>query len=181
MIAAENKAGTCSADDRRHASAVGLDSRRARIVEAAPVHSTPEVGVELEVGAAPFPPHSPKDSFDMLLCFGMCAVKRVPRTVPPTAERDSIRTQRFAIDVLNEPVGMFAEEMRVLFGDEWRNPDSRLEAGVADSLEHAARVSAECGSGLQPVAHRRLIAVVYLNVLQARRMFGDEVEVVEHL
>src|SRR4029453_3127717 len=54
-------------------------------------------------------------------------------------------------------------------------------APAADVLQHGLHAAAECGTGLEPVAHRRLVAVVDLDVLQAWNLLRDDVEVVAHL
>ncbi len=67
MVAPENEAVACAADDRVHAAAVGLDAGRARVVEPPAVHRTPEVRVELEVRAAPFGVHDVENALQVRL------------------------------------------------------------------------------------------------------------------
>ena len=136
MVAAEDERVAAAAQHRRHAAPIGLDARRARIVEAAAVNRAPEVGVELEIRAAPLVAHRREDALEMRLRFRMRAVERVPRATAPAAERDAIGAQRLAVIVFHEPVGMLLEEIRALFGDERRHPDRRLESAIADLLEH---------------------------------------------
>src|SRR3989442_4124124 len=76
---------------------------------------------------------------------------------------------------------MLLEDVRCLLGDKRRNPDRGFESTGADLFEHSLDVSSESRSGFQPVAHGGLITIVDLNVLEAGRVFGDEVEIVEHL
>jgi hypothetical protein len=51
----------------------------------------------------------------------------------------------------------------------------------ANLPQHVLDPAAERRAGIQPVAHRRLIPVVDLDVLEAGDLPGDGVEVVEHL
>ena len=53
-----------------------------------------------------------------------------PRRQPPKVTRSD--RQRRAVGVLDEPVGMLLEEVRLLLGDERRHPDRRLEAAASD-------------------------------------------------
>ena len=76
---------------------------------------------------------------------------------------------------------MLLKDVRLFFSDERRHPDGRLEAALANLFQNALHVAAKRRAGLEPVAHRRLIAVVDLHVTQAGRVFRDEVEIVEHL
>src|SRR5206468_11035939 len=57
VVAAEQEAVAGALDDRLHAAAVGLDAGGGGIVEVAAVDGAPEVGVQLEVGAAPVVAH----------------------------------------------------------------------------------------------------------------------------
>src|SRR6185369_4032998 len=76
---------------------------------------------------------------------------------------------------------MLLEDVRLFLSDERRNPDRGLEAALADLLQHALDVSAKRCAGFEPVAHRRLVAVVDLHVTQTGRVLRDEVEIVEDL
>src|SRR5262245_16435927 len=76
---------------------------------------------------------------------------------------------------------MLLEDMRVLLGNKRRNPDRRLESTRTNFFEHSLHVSTEGRSGFEPVAHERLITIIDLNVFETRRVFRDEVEIVEHL
>src|SRR5204863_672026 len=98
-----------------------------------------------------------------------------------SAEGDLGGAQGLAFVVFDKPVGVLLEDVRLLFGDEGRDPDGRLEAARANLSEHAAHVAAEGRARLKPVAHRRLIAVVNLYVFQAGDVLLDEVEVVQDL
>ena len=111
----------------------------------------------------------------------MRPVERVPRAATPPAERHAIGPQRRACLVLHEPARVLLEQLRLLFRDERGDPDRRLEAAIPNRLEDAAHVAAERGACVQPVAHRRLIPIVDLDVFEARNVPGDRVEVVEHL
>src|SRR3954452_7256338 len=68
--------------------------------------------------------------------------------------------------------------MRARLGDERRDPEGRLEALLADGLEDALHVAAEGLPRFQPVAHRGLIAVVELDVLELRDILRDGGEIV---
>src|SRR5205085_32842 len=181
MIAAEDEARARAPEDRLHAAPVGFDACGARIVKTAAVNRAPEVCIEFEVGAAPTFAHGAKDQRKVLLRFGVRAVEHVPRAASPAAERDAIRAERFAFFVTHKPIRVLLEDVRLLFRDERRDPDGRLEAARANLFKYALHVAAESRARLQPIAHRRLIAVIYLNVLETRNVFGDEVQIVEHL
>src|SRR5262249_51982817 len=100
---------------------------------------------------------------------------------PPSAEGDPVRTQGLAVSVFDEPVGVLPKQVRLFFGDKRRNPDGRLESTLTNFAEHALHVAAKRRARLRPIAHCGLVPVVYLNVLQPRRVFGDEVQIVAHL
>ncbi len=68
-----------------------------------------------------------------------------------------------------------------LLGNERRDPDGRLEAAIANLTEDRLHLATECAAGLQPIPHRRLIAIVDLDVAEARDVTRNDVEVVEHL
>src|SRR5438552_6813355 len=159
MIAAEKKSVSRAAADCAHAAAVGVDACRVRIAESASVHRSPEVRVELEVGAAPFLAHRPEHALEVRLRLGMGAVDRVPRTVPPSAERHAIGSQRRAGGICDEPGGMLTKYERLFFSDERRDPDGRLESAAANVCKNSANASAKGRAGLEPIAHRTLIAV----------------------
>src|SRR5687767_7602614 len=76
---------------------------------------------------------------------------------------------------------MLLKDMRLFLRDKRRDPYGGVKASLANLFEHALHVAAECGARLEPVAHRRLVAVVDLHVTQTGRVFRDEVEIVEHL
>src|SRR6266700_465370 len=99
----------------------------------------------------------------------------------PAAKRHAVRSQRVALTVCYKPIRMLLEDVRLFFGDEGRHPDGWFKAARPNLLQHTLHVPTEGRAGLQPVAHRRLIAVVDRNVLKARRVFRDEVQIVEHL
>ena len=63
--------------------------------------------------------------------------------------------------------GVLLEEMRPGFGNEGRDPDGGLEASGLDLFQHRSNVAAEGRACLQPVAHRRLVSVVNLDVFVA--------------
>ena len=151
------------------------------IVEPAAMHRAPEIGVELEIGATPFLAHGAKELFEMPLHLGMRAVERVPWPAPPAAERHAIGSQRRAGGVLDEPAGMLLKDRGLLFGNERRDPDRGLESAASNLIEHGAHAATERRAGREPVAHRALIPVVDLHVLQTGEALRDDVEVVEHL
>src|SRR5437879_13159615 len=97
MIAAEEKPITGAAANRPHAAAVRIDARGAAIVEAAAVHRAPEGRIELEVRAAPLPPHRPEHVLEMRPGAAMRPVDGLPRPAPPAAERPALRSQRLAV------------------------------------------------------------------------------------
>src|SRR5262245_5590866 len=76
---------------------------------------------------------------------------------------------------------MLLEQMRFFFGDERGNPNRRFEPARANLFEHRLNITAECSAGFEPVTHRRLIAVVDLDVLQAGRVLCDEIKVILYL
>src|SRR5689334_6004919 len=76
---------------------------------------------------------------------------------------------------------MLLKDVRIFLGDKRRNPDRRLKTARANLFEHSLNVSAESAAGFQPVTHGGLITIVDLNVFEAGRILGDEVEIVEHL
>src|SRR5262245_54037581 len=181
MVATEQKCVAGPAPDRLHAATIGLDARSLWIVKAPAVHRTPEIGVELEVAAAPFRAHRPEYRFKMCLRARMCTVDRVPRTATPSAESHAIGPQRRAGVVFDEPVGMLCEQFRFGFGDERRDPDGRLETLSSNRIEHRSNIAAKCGSGVEPIAHCALIAIVDLDVLEPGILVRDHVKVVQHL
>src|SRR5262249_60188494 len=128
--------------DRWHPAPVGFNARRAGVVKTAAVHRAPEIRVELEVCAAPIAPHRAKDRLEMFLRFRMRAIERVPGAAPPSAEGDLVRAQWLPLRILDEPIWMLLEQMRLLFGDEGRDPDRRLKAAFADLFQHALYIAA---------------------------------------
>src|SRR5512132_4351997 len=105
----------------------------------------------------------------------MGAVEDVPGPMPPTCKRDQVGTQWLAVVVFNEPVGMLCEDVRLLFRYKWRHPDCRFEVTLANLFEHSLNVPPEGRSRLKPIAHRRLVTIVDLNIPKTRRVLGDEV------
>src|SRR5258708_7583556 len=96
------------------------------------VHRAPEVGIEFEIGAAPFFAHGAEGLLKMLLNLGMSAVQHVPGGVPPSAKRYLTGHERFVVSAADEPFRMLLENMGALLGDERRYPDGRLEAALAN-------------------------------------------------
>src|SRR5436190_2072074 len=76
---------------------------------------------------------------------------------------------------------MFLEHLGARLRNKGGNPDRRFEASLTNRLQHALRITAECSSGVEPVAHRGLIPVVDLHVLQSGDLPGDYIEVIENL
>src|SRR5262249_10130178 len=111
MIAPKNEAIAGAFEDGLHASTVGLDAGRGRVVKTAAMDRSPEVGVELEVGAPPFVAHRAKDSFEVCLGAGVCPIENVPGAMTPTAESHAVRPQRCSAGVLDEPIGVRLEEL----------------------------------------------------------------------
>src|SRR5215212_430426 len=181
MITAEHKTVFDSAKYRLHAATISFYSRRAWVVKTAAMNRTPEVRIEFEIGAAPLAFHRAKELFEMPLHFRMCAVEHVPWTTPPPTKRNSIRAQRLSVRVFHKPIRVLLKDLRLLLGDKRRNPDRRFKATPANLFQNALHVAAKRGAGLEPVARRRLIAVVNLHVTQPRCVFGDEVEIVQNL
>src|SRR5215204_2219618 len=181
MIAAEHKTVFDAAQYRLHAATVSFYSRRAWVVKTAPMNRTPKVGIEFEIGAAPFAFHRTKKLFEVPLHFRMCAVEHVPWTTPPPTKCNSIRAQRLSVRVVHKPIRVLLKDLRFLLGDKRRNPDRGFKAALANLFQNALHVAAKRGAGLEPVAHSRLIAVVNLHVTQIRCVFGDEVEIIENL
>src|SRR5215471_7621967 len=126
MIAAENEAVACAAQNRLHPAPVGFDSRCAWIIKTPAMHRAPEIGVELEICTTPFAPHRAEDHFKMFLRIRVRAVERVPGPTSPSAEGDFVRSQRLAVSIFDEPIGMLFEQMGLFFRDERRDPDGRL-------------------------------------------------------
>ena len=135
------------AQDRLHAAAVGFDARRFGVVESAPMHGAPEIGVELEVRAAPIGPHRAEQIFEVRLSLGVGSVERIPRAAPPSAEGDLVRRERLAVGAFHEPVGMLLKQVGTRLGDERRHPDRGLEAAPPDLFEHALHVAAKGFAG----------------------------------
>src|SRR4051812_48643649 len=179
MVAAEDEAVAGAAEDRLHAAAVGLDARRLWIVEAPAVDRAPEIRVQLEVGDAPFATHGAEQVLEVRLHLWMRTIEDVPRTATPAAERDLVRTKRRVVCVLDEPVRMLLEDVRVFLGHERRHPDGRLEAALPNGVDHLAHVSPERGTGLEPVSHCGLVAIIDLDVGEPGNLLRDHVEVIE--
>ena len=76
---------------------------------------------------------------------------------------------------------MLLEYVAAGLGDERAHPNRRLEALLADRLQHALHVAAEGLAGFQPVAHGGLIPVVKLDVFELRRILDDGSEIVHHV
>jgi hypothetical protein len=57
MITSEDEAIAGAAQDSLHASPIGLDARGFRIIKAASMNRAPEIGIQFEIGAAPFTAH----------------------------------------------------------------------------------------------------------------------------
>src|SRR5688572_2282417 len=181
MIATKNETVFDTAKNRLHTAPVCVDARRARIVKVAAVNGAPEVRIEFEIGATPFALHGAKQGLEMLLHFRVCTVEHVPWATTPAAKRYAIRAQWFAVVVFHKPIRMLLNHARLFFRNERREPDRRFKASFAHLFQHALHVAAKCSAGLEPVGHRRLIAIVDLHVTQQGRLFGDEVEIIEHL
>ena len=160
---------------------VAFDARGFAVVKMAAVHGAPEVGVKLEIRATPLVAHGVEQVLQMLLRVGMCSIQGVPGAAAPPTEGHLGCGQRRAVGVLHEPVRMLLKQMRIGFSDEWGHPDGRLEAAPPNLFEHAQHVAAESFPRLEPIAHGRLIAVVDLNVFQARDVLGDLVQIIENL
>src|SRR5258706_2756529 len=172
MVATEQKRVARPTADRLHSAAVGFHARGLWVVMAAAVQGAPEVGIHLEISAAPILTHGAEHIFEMFLRTRVRAVDRVPRAVPPSAEADRVRWQRLAGIVFQKPLGVLAEHLRVLFGDERRNPNSRLEPAPSNLFDDAENVAAERLAGDQPFADGRLVAVSHLHELQRRNLTG---------
>src|SRR6185369_5424506 len=140
MIATENKTVFHAAKNGLHAATISLDTRGAGIVELPAVNRAPEVRVEFEIGAAPLALHRAKKRLDVLLRLRVRAVEYVPWSTTPAAERHSIRAQRFAVAVFDEPVRVLLKHVRLLFGNKRRDPDRRFETSLADLFQHALHV-----------------------------------------
>src|SRR5258708_31772873 len=71
--------------------------------------------------------------------------------------------------------------MRLFISHERREPNSRFVAARANLFKNSLHIPAEGCTGFQPVAHRWLISVVDLNVLELWRIPGDEVQIVPYV
>src|ERR1700681_3987150 len=71
--------------------------------------------------------------------------------------------------------------MRLFLSHERRDPNSRLETPRASLFKHSLYIAAKGRAGFQPVAHRWLISVVDLNVLELGRIPRDEVQIVQNV
>src|SRR5215203_1556857 len=173
MIASQDKSVTGAVDHGSHAAAVSFDPRCPAVVKMSAMDRSPKIGIELEISYAPVLAHRSKNGFEVLLHFRMCTVECVPRTASPAAEGHAIRAERFAVGTVHEPLGMLAKQIGFLLGDERCNPDRRFETSLANPFQNALHIAAECGAGFQPIAHRRLVTVIDLNVLELRSVLCD--------
>src|SRR5258708_4912544 len=71
--------------------------------------------------------------------------------------------------------------MRLFLSHERRHPNSWFIAARANLFKNALYIAAEACAGFQPVAHRWLISVVDLNVLELWRIPSDEVQIVSYV
>ena len=131
MIAAKNEAPARSATNCRQSPPISLDTSGLGIMEAATVHCTPEIGVELEIGAAPLVAHGAEYFFQVLLHFRMRPIQRVPRSMSPSAKGDLAGRQRLIVGAANKPFRMLLENMGILLRDERSYPDGRLKPAPA--------------------------------------------------
>src|SRR4051795_12519394 len=132
MIAAKHKTVAGPAQDRLHTSTVSLYSSRIRIMEMTAMNRAPKIRIEFEVSTAPFAPHRSKEFLEMLLNFRMSAVKHVPWTTAPTAERYQIGAQRLGLLIFYKPVRVLLKNVRLFFGNKWSNPNRRLKRSLAN-------------------------------------------------
>src|SRR5450759_2142821 len=181
MIAAQDEGIARAAQDRLHAAAIGFDAGGFGVVHLAAVHGAPEVGVELEIGHAPFLAHGAEDVLQVLLYLGVGAIERVPGAAAPSLEGDLVGGERLTVLALHEPIRVLLEDVAAGLGEARTHPAGGLEALLADRLEHAPHVAAEGLAGFQPIAHGGLVAVVQLNVLELRRILDDRREIVHHV
>src|SRR5258708_4224782 len=181
MVAAKNKTVSRAAANRFHALAIGLYPRCPGIMEPPAVHRAPEIGVELEVSAAPLFAHGAEGFFKMLLHLGMSAVERIPRAVTPSAKSYLAGNERLTIGAPDEPLRMLLEDVRTLLGDKRRHPYGRLKAPFANFLQHCDNVSAKCLAGFEPVAHGGLVAIINLHVFQFGNLLRDYVQILQYL
>src|SRR6266576_7169214 len=90
MIAAEHKTVSRPSQDRLHTAPVSFNASGARIMEFAAMDRAPEVGVKLEIGAAPFASHGSEQLREVFLHFGVRTVQYVPWSVPPASKRNPV-------------------------------------------------------------------------------------------
>ena len=168
-------------DYRLHSLTVRLYPRHVRIVPLTPRQCRPHDGIELEIPALPFVAHRGEDEPDVIEGVRMGTIKHIPGAPSPAAERVSVGRERGAVRVGNEPIGVFAEEARILFGDERRDPDGRDESPVCDHPAQLPDPPGESRIGLQPVPHERLISVVDLHVGESQRTIRNRFKIVDHV
>src|SRR5262249_55513064 len=70
---------------------------------------------------------------------------------------------------------------RIFFRDKRGNPDCRLEPLLPNASKHGLNMSAERVSRLKPVAHRGLVPVIDLDVLQPRHILSNKIQILEYV
>src|SRR5215813_11513676 len=181
MIAAKYETIIRASQHGSHALPVRFNTRGTAVMERSAMNCSPEVSVELEVSAAPIMTHCVKHFFQMGLRFRMRAIDYVPWPSTPATKGDSVRSQRLPRRIFYKPIRMLLENVRLFFSDKWSNPNRGLETTRANLLQHSLYVSTKCSPSFQPVSHRRLVAVVDLNVPELWCVASNEIQIIEHL
>src|SRR5262249_9719459 len=177
MIAAQDEGVAGAAANRFHAPAIRLYAGCPGIMKVPAVHRAPEVGVEFEVSTAPVPAHCAKNFFKVLLDLRVRTIQGVPGSVTPSSKRHPVGRQRFTVVALHEPICMLLEDSRTLLGHKRSDPDSWFKTSLANLLQDCYNIAAKRPAGFQPVAHRRLIAIVNLDIFQLRQLLRNDIQV----
>src|SRR5215475_10125355 len=143
MVAAQNEAVASPTADGLHAAPISLDASGLGIVKPAAMHGPPEIGVKLEVRAAPLLAHGVESLFEMFLYFRVSSVERIPRSVAPSSESDLAGDEGLIVVSADEPVGMFVEDVGALFRYKGRHPNGRFQSATADLFEDCDDVAAK--------------------------------------
>ena len=161
-------------------AAIRFGAAHSRIVKKTAGQGAPEQGAEFEIVDAPLASHAPKHLLKVILNVRMRAIQPVPWTVPPSAEGRFVGVEWRASEVLDEPIGMFAEQVGIAFRDEWRHPNCRFLAYARDCCTQIRHRAPKIRAGIKPIAHRGLVAVVDLNVVQHRCTRGNHQRIGEY-
>ena len=128
-----------------------------------PRHAAPEIGIQLEIGAAPLLSHGAEHLIEIFAGFRMRTVQHVPWSAAPAAETVLCRRKRLFPVIPDKTVRMFPEKLGFLLRDERSHPDCRFQSDLSDFPAECLYPAGKIRMRDQPVAHVFLVSVVDLD------------------